>query len=99
MTIDLNALRREFTSNGISREQMNVSPFIQFEHWMKQATEADLTLPNAMSIATSCSDEVSIRTVLLKSFDDQGFVFLQTIILKSLSKLRKIQMQPYCSPG
>ena len=44
MTIDLNALRREFTNNGISREQMNASPFIQFEHWMKQATEADLTL-------------------------------------------------------
>lgn len=89
MTIDLNALRREFTSNGISREQMNASPFIQFEHWMKQATEADLTLPNAMSIATSCADEVSIRTVLLKSFDEKGFVFFTNYNSKKSQQIKQ----------
>ena len=57
MAVDLNALRREFTSSGISREQMNDNPFAQFELWMKQASDADLTLPNAMSLATSDADE------------------------------------------
>ena len=42
MQTDLNAMRREFTSNGISRQQMNGDPFVQFELWMKQASEANL---------------------------------------------------------
>jgi len=91
MNMDLNAMRREFTSNGISRQQMNGDPFVQFELWMKQASEADLTLPNAMSLATSDADEVSIRTVLLKSFDGQGFVFFTNYNSK---KSQQIQSNP-----
>jgi pyridoxamine 5'-phosphate oxidase len=75
MSVDLQKLRREFTSSGISRSQMNSNPFVQFELWMQQASEANLTLPNAMSLATSDDNEISLRTVLLKSFDEQGFVF------------------------
>jgi pyridoxamine 5'-phosphate oxidase len=75
MSVDLQKLRREFTSSGISRTQMNDNPFVQFELWMQQASEANLTLPNAMSLATSDDNEISIRTVLLKSFNERGFVF------------------------
>ncbi|MDC9726785.1 MAG: pyridoxamine 5'-phosphate oxidase [Candidatus Thioglobus sp.] len=75
MSVDLQQLRREFTSSGITRAQMNENPFVQFEQWIEQASDAQLTLPNAMSLATSNEDEVSLRTVLLKSFDEQGFVF------------------------
>jgi len=89
MAVDLNALRREFTSSGISREQMNDNPFAQFELWMKQASDADLTLPNAMSLATSDADEVSIRTVLLKSFDKQGFVFFTNYHSKKSQQIQK----------
>ena len=91
MVMDLNALRCEFTSSGISREQMNSNPFIQFEAWLKQASDADLTLPNAMSLATSNADEVSIRTVLLKSFDENGFVFFTNYESK---KSKQIQENP-----
>ena len=48
---------------------------MQFEKWIDEASKAELTLPNAMSLATSDDSGVSIRTVLLKSFDDKGFVF------------------------
>ncbi|MCH9749277.1 MAG: pyridoxal 5'-phosphate synthase, partial [Proteobacteria bacterium] len=89
--MDLNAMRREFTSNGISRQQMNSNPFVQFELWMQQASEANLTLPNAMSLATSDVDEVSVRTVLLKSFDEQGFVFFTNYHSK---KSQQIQENP-----
>ncbi len=75
MSVDLIKLRREFTSNGITRAELNANPFVQFEDWIEQATQAGLTLPNAMSLATADSDEIGIRTVLLKSFDEQGFVF------------------------
>ncbi len=75
MSVDLLKLRREFTSNGIRRTELDSNPFVQFDSWMAQATQAGLTLPNAMSLATADSDEIGIRTVLLKSFDEQGFVF------------------------
>jgi pyridoxamine 5'-phosphate oxidase len=91
MSIDLQKLRREFTSNGLSRTQMDKNPFVQFEQWIKQASDADLTLPNAMSLATSDADEVSLRTVLLKSFDEQGFVFFTNYNSK---KSRQIKSNP-----
>ncbi len=89
MTIDLTTLRREFTSQGLSRAQMNDNPFTQFEHWIQQASDADLTLPNAMSLATSNDDEVSIRTVLLKMFDEQGFVFFTNYHSKKSQQIKQ----------
>ena len=53
MSVDLIKLRREFTSNGITRDELNSDPFVQFEDWIEQATQAELTLPNAMSLATN----------------------------------------------
>ncbi|SMM98528.1 Pyridoxamine 5'-phosphate oxidase [uncultured Candidatus Thioglobus sp.] len=87
MNIDLNKLRREFTSNGIARADLNNNPFLQFETWMRQATEAGLTLPNAMSLATSDDNGVSIRTVLLKTFDEKGFVFFTNYNSKKSKQL------------
>jgi pyridoxamine 5'-phosphate oxidase len=75
MTIDLIKLRRELTSNGISNADLDSDPFVQFKIWMNQAVDAGLTLPNAMSLATSDESGVGIRTVLLKTFNEQGFVF------------------------
>lgn len=55
---------------------MNSDPFEQFELWFKQAEEAEVLEVNAMSIATASSDgEVTIRTVYLKYYDRNGFVF------------------------
>ncbi|GBF81038.1 pyridoxamine 5'-phosphate oxidase [Aphanothece sacrum] len=74
--MDLGALREDYTRNGLSREDLNISPFKQFEKWFQQACEAELPEPNAMSLATASSQgEPSLRTVLLKYFDDKGFVF------------------------
>ncbi|CAC9433445.1 pyridoxamine 5'-phosphate oxidase [bacterium endosymbiont of Bathymodiolus sp. 5 South] len=75
MNVDLIRLRREFTSNGISSADLDSNPFVQFKIWMEQALDSELTLPNAMSLATSDESGVGIRTVLLKTFDEQGFVF------------------------
>jgi pyridoxamine 5'-phosphate oxidase len=91
MSIDFESLRREFSSVGISRKNLDANPFLQFEHWMQQANEADLILPNAMSLATGDADEISIRTVLLKSFDEKGFVFFTNYASK---KSKQIQSNP-----
>lgn len=91
MNIDLIQLRREFTSNGITRAELDRNPFVQFEIWLTQATEAALTLPNSMSLATHDAFEISIRTVLLKSFDARGFVFFTNYNSK---KSKQIQANP-----
>lgn len=75
MSVDLLKLRREFVGNGLSSADLDVNPFVQFKVWMQQAVEAELNLPNAMSLATSDESGVSIRTVLLKIFNEKGFVF------------------------
>lgn len=52
------------------------NPFKQFEEWFKQAEVAIPILPNAMTLATTSAIGVpSARVVLLKDFDEQGFVF------------------------
>ncbi len=74
--MDLTTLREEYTRNGLTKKDLDIDPFKQFEKWFQQATEAELAEPNAMSLATaSAKGEPSIRTVLLKYFDEQGFVF------------------------
>lgn len=62
--------------SGLGRDQLNNDPMLQFETWFKQACEVDVVDANAMSLATvSAGGRPSIRTVLLKTFDQQGFVF------------------------
>lgn len=63
----------------LHKQDLDQSPFRQFENWFQAATDAGLHEPNAMSLAT-VSDEgtPSLRTVLLKVRDEKGFVFLRT---------------------
>ncbi len=59
------------------REQdLDQNPFRQFGNWFQGATDSCLHEPNAMSLATvSEKGAPSLRTVLLKIWDEQGFVF------------------------
>lgn len=73
---DIGNLRREYDHAGLSRKDLNPDPIIQFEHWFEDARQADIKDPSAMSLATANRQgEISIRTVLLKIFDQHGFVF------------------------
>src|SRR5215216_2217978 len=52
------------------------NPFKQFRRWFEQATALGSKLPNAMTLATASKAGVpSARVVLLKDFDERGFVF------------------------
>ncbi len=74
--MDLSELREEYTRDGLNRDNLALTPFEQFEFWFKQAQNAELPEPNAMSLATvSINGAPSLRTVLLKYFDTNGFVF------------------------
>ena len=87
---DLNNLRNEYLKGGLIREDLNDSPIEQFSLWFSQAMEANIVEPSAMSLATS-DDSIAIRTVLLKYFDEKGFVFFTNYESK---KSKQIQQNP-----
>jgi pyridoxamine 5'-phosphate oxidase len=69
-------LRKDYTLEGLSETEIDLNPFIQFKKWFDQALAAQLPEPNAMTIATAMPDgKPSARMVLLKDFDERGFVF------------------------
>jgi pyridoxamine 5'-phosphate oxidase len=53
-----------------------VDPLERFRAWFADAEAAGVALPEAVTLATASADgEPSARTVLLKGFDERGFVF------------------------
>lgn len=74
--MDISDLRREYMYAGLSRDEIDDDPIKQFEQWFLDAQENGLDNPNALSLATAdASGMPSVRTVLLKAFDEKGFVF------------------------
>jgi pyridoxamine 5'-phosphate oxidase len=77
---DLSDIRREYTQGGLRRANLPVNPMDLFEQWMQQANDAQLTDPTAMCVATVDEDGQPFqRIVLLKKFDDNGFVFFTNL--------------------
>lgn len=74
--MDLSELRKNYLQGGLRRQDLDADPVGQFSKWFKQAMEAELVEPNAMTLATvGPNKRPSQRTVLLKFFDGNGFVF------------------------
>jgi len=72
----LDDMRVHYDRDELRREDLCGDPFEQFAVWMQEACASDLVEPNAMSLATAGVDgQPTQRTVLLKSFDERGFVF------------------------
>ena len=72
---DVAALRREYAQTGLRRADLADEPFAQFRRWFTEAAAAGLVEPNAMVLATTDGARPSSRTVLLKAYDERGFVF------------------------
>lgn len=69
-------LRREYGRNGLDEQQARRDPLEQFTAWLNDAMDAQVMEPNAMTLATAGADgQPSARTVLLKDYDERGFVF------------------------
>ncbi len=70
------SLKREYTTEKLYKTTLHANPFLQFAEWFAVAQAADLIEPEAMTVAT-CTENgrPSARMVLLKGFDERGFVF------------------------
>ena len=73
--MDLTFIRQGYEDKALDKEDLNADPFLQFESWLEEAKEKE-PIPTAMSLSTvSNNGEPALRTVLLKLFDKNGFVF------------------------
>ncbi len=74
--MNLADFRREYSDRGLTRGDLDADPIAQFSLWFAQATELEVPEPNAMTLATVDATGMPWqRTVLLKYFDKDGFVF------------------------
>ena len=85
-------MRTDYTRDELHRRDLKPDPFDQFELWFRQACDSGMIEPNAMSLATV--DEAgrpTLRTVLLKKWDQRGFVFFTNLESR---KARQIEANP-----
>jgi pyridoxamine 5'-phosphate oxidase len=78
--MNLADMRKQYSTVGVSREELHDDPVEQFRRWFDQACASGIPEPNAMSLATAWRDgRPLLRTVLLKQYDARGFVFFTNL--------------------
>ncbi len=73
---DISSLRRNYSLQRLDESTVEVNPFQQFSKWMEEALKSDLLDPTGMALGTANKDGIpAVRMVLLKGFNENGFVF------------------------
>uniref|UniRef100_A0AAU2JTS0 Pyridoxine/pyridoxamine 5'-phosphate oxidase n=1 Tax=Streptomyces sp. NBC_00049 TaxID=2903617 RepID=A0AAU2JTS0_9ACTN len=74
--LDPAIMRKQYRSQIVEESSLAEDPMRQFAVWFRQAADSNLFEPNAMVVSTATPEgRPSSRTVLLKQFDERGFVF------------------------
>ena len=69
-------IRREYARARLDEAHVGPDPVAEFDRWFSQAQDAKALEPNAMTLATATrAGAPSARIVLLKGYDERGFVF------------------------
>jgi len=90
--VDLSQFRREYLKGGLSRSDLEANPVHQFTQWFEQARKTKIGDPTAMVLATvSESGMPSQRTVLLKYYDETGFVFFTNFDSRKAHEIKENQ--------
>jgi pyridoxamine 5'-phosphate oxidase len=73
--LDFAGFRHEYIGHGLRRVDLDPDPIKQFQTWFNAAFKAHILDANAMTLSTCVDGKPSARVVLLKDFDERGFVF------------------------
>ena len=88
--MEIEGSSKDYKNKALTRKDLDPDPVKQFEKWFKEAGETEIEFPNAMSLATASIQGVpTIRTVLLKMFDANGFVFFTNYESKKAKQIRE----------
>ncbi|MCX7909933.1 MAG: pyridoxamine 5'-phosphate oxidase [Ignavibacteria bacterium] len=72
----LQSLRRDYSQGKFDESVAKDNPFEQFSEWFTEVLKSNFLEPNAMVLSTVGTNGIpTSRVVLLKKFDDNGFVF------------------------
>ena len=72
-------------------------PFVVFKEWMSEAEKNEINDPNAAALATvNESNQPDVRMVLLKEFNNNGFIFFTNLNSKKGTDLKKIPKASMC---
>src|SRR5919202_998223 len=76
MSLPVASLRRDYAKARLDESSVSPDPMVEFARWFEESLKAEVQEPNAMTLATASADGApSARIVLLKGFDERGFVF------------------------
>ena len=74
--MNVDELRQQLMATGLRQSELEGNPYRQFEAWYGQTIETGIYEPGAMTLATvDAQGQPWQRIVLLKLFDEKGFVF------------------------
>lgn len=68
-------IRIDYTKGELDESHVSPHPIQQFEKWFQEALDSEVVEVNAMSLGTVRNGRPAVRIVLLKGFDERGFVF------------------------
>ena len=93
--VSLEEMRKQYDIAGLDRNDLRESPTEMFRNWFEKIQEFDTLEPNAMTLATSSpSGKPTSRVVLLKEYDEKGFIFYTNY---ESTKGIQIESNPYGS--
>lgn len=88
-------MRERYSRAGLDKSEVHDDPIVQFHRWLNDAVAADITEPNAMTLATADAEgHPSARIVLLKGLDERGFCFFTNY---SSQKGRDLDANPHAA--
>ena len=87
---DIQNIRSEYLTASLSEADTHADPIKQFDKWFNEALKAEVAEPTAMTLATATSDgRPSARIVLLKGFNNDGFVFYTNYLSRKGKEIAK----------
>ncbi|MEO1017776.1 MAG: pyridoxamine 5'-phosphate oxidase [Pseudomonadota bacterium] len=85
-------MRVDYDRDQLVEEEADADPFRQFQIWFDAALQGGLVEPNAMTLATvNAEGHPSARTILLKGYDERGFVFYTNTLSRKGHELAQNQ--------
>ena len=89
------SLRVSYEQGELNESDVSHNPLDQFNNWLQEAIKNEVPEPNAMVLATVNKDgQPGARNVLLKSADDDGFIFFSN---KNSDKASDLKQNPHCT--
>ncbi len=93
--MSISSIRKDYQLRSLSESEVHASPVAQFSQWWDEAIASEIDEVNAMTLSTiTTGGRPSARIVLLKGFDEKGFVFYTNY---ESNKGQQLDANPYAS--